>query len=638
MSNPQVGPCEEALLHFSPGSFQSAKPLPGSREDGMAGKGFVRQISWIDWVVVISFLLFAIAYQIGRLGSQTEVVDLTSDTANIASFAAAWNHPEQFAADAVLNNPENFRFYQTIHIPLLRILGERMGSYGRACLSLMGIHLFCFLLGWYLFGMVLLRQRLLAYLLPWLLAIPFVVGFGDFWGFYPDPLPRVTFAAVLGYLLAAALHWRDRPKAHFWLLFTAGLFIYVHPVSAPVIGCALWMGFLLDRPPAWNNRQFFLHLLWIGIGFLIPIIPFAIHYLGHHEHGWSANADFIHEMMAYRFGADFLHPLPAFKGLLGTLSSSGLLPLGLLGAILIHQMDLPEQKKRLRLMVGWSLGIMIASMVIPLFEHLLFISFGVVPVEVDLVRGVRFFVPLLWILAIWSLAVLTHRFPAQGRPLVVVVPLVVVMLGAYILMGLSGPRSAVLLLGKQMAPYINQENGWQQTLQDWRIPGPLIQKISLLREKFATFEKNSNTLLLTEELVAAIRRLTPKGARILPFGVDPLVIRYAALRPIGFSYKDGGILLYANHRAARDWYEISKRIDHLQEMLADPRPDAEWQSQLALVFDAILTAVPTHFLVTDDTLPAALWEDRGGKVIWRNNLFLLVQLDSPLVGGKRSDL
>ena len=137
--------------------------------------------------------------------------------------------PEFFQQDALLGEPKNFRFYQTVHLYILPWLKKLVGDYGTAFISTLGITVFLQLLGFYLLGWLLLGDRFLAVLLA-ILSLSHVRlnMLSDYWGFFSDPLPRNTFQAFLPFLLSAAYYWRQQPRYWPGLMALAGLGMY-HP-------------------------------------------------------------------------------------------------------------------------------------------------------------------------------------------------------------------------------------------------------------------------------------------------------------------------------------------------------------------------------------------------------------------------
>lgn len=125
--------------------------------------------------------------------------------ANIAGFAAAGDYPDAFRKDALLSNPDNFRFYATIHIPLIRAIAKISGSYATAFSSLIIPTVFLHLSGFYTLGRTVLKSRYWSVLLAASTLVPVNLKIlGLFWGIYPDVLPRIAFQAFLPFLLSLA--------------------------------------------------------------------------------------------------------------------------------------------------------------------------------------------------------------------------------------------------------------------------------------------------------------------------------------------------------------------------------------------------------------------------------------------------
>ena len=193
------------------------------------------------------------------------MVILSGDGGNIASYAAALDHPGWFSSDPVLGNSNNIGIYATIHIPLIRLLDRLTGDYGLAYTWLVFPETFLQLLGFYILGRVLFKNRSWAFLLAFLTAMMVInIGLGEIWGVWRDALPRVTFQSLLPFLLALVLVWKDRPGRWPWLMIIGGLLVYVHPISAPAWGFAIWLSLWLLHPKGWNWKRRILVMLGLG--------------------------------------------------------------------------------------------------------------------------------------------------------------------------------------------------------------------------------------------------------------------------------------------------------------------------------------------------------------------------------------
>ena len=554
---------------------------------------YVEDRPWlIDTVVLLVFMAFATLFHIGRNITAPEILDLGGDAANIASFAAAWDHPELFEGDMVLGDQKNFSFYATVHIPLIRLMQRVTGNYGYAYTALAGIHVFLHLAGFYIFGRVLLKSRFWSFVLAWALLPEVPVGWYTFWGIWQDPLPRVTFSALLGFLWAAALYWRKRPFAWPWVMASAGLMMYVHPVSAPTIALAVWTGLWIYKPEQWSQGKRFGFMVLCGLCFLAVAMPFIINYLANREHVQVANVEQVREIMEFRYATGFVADRAlAMKNFLVVLCrKTPLIPLGVLGTILLISMGNENERSTLHIFLLWGIGIAISSIGIFLLDHKVAQLTGRIPVQVDLIRGVRFFVPLLLILIIWSLMVIEDRIE-----------------------GLFGSRLALVALMVLTFFLIRDANPCIT------IPKTGAKKILFgikTTEGDSAYEYNPQS----KKAIMAIRRLTPPKARIFAYDNNELelAVRYGALRPVVYSWRDSGVLSYANHTALLKWHETQKVYQEIEQN-EDPVTRSNILLRLAETLDA------EYMLINLDEISSEYLSD-AGKEIWANEHYSLIHL------------
>ncbi len=191
---------------------------------------------------------------------------------------------------------------------MVRLLARWTGDYGRATNVTLGLHVFLFLLGWYWFGRLILGPPAWAGAWTFLQLAWMPLNMGEFWGPWPDVLPRWTFQALLPYLLGAVLTVaRCSPLS--WPLLGAltGALVYVHSVSTIPWGFAVWssLWFLpMHRAITWKQRAGW-SVLYGGCCAL-AIAPFARLYLQEKQYGPATQHDLLLEAMRYRMGGDFL--------------------------------------------------------------------------------------------------------------------------------------------------------------------------------------------------------------------------------------------------------------------------------------------------------------------------------------------
>ena len=183
--------------------------VPSTVEVNAASRSRARSVTRADLVAVLAFVLVAALFQFGRWAEAYPF--LYGDAGNVASFAAAWDHPELFVNDNLLGDSGHFRFYAVIHVPLVRWLNRFVGDYAIAFTSLLGPLVLLQAIGFYVFGRVVLRGRWWAFLLSIASLMLVPLNLGTFWGIYRDPISRIMFQALLPFLLAAAYYWRSRP-------------------------------------------------------------------------------------------------------------------------------------------------------------------------------------------------------------------------------------------------------------------------------------------------------------------------------------------------------------------------------------------------------------------------------------------
>ncbi len=476
----------------------------------------------LDAGILFLFFTFALFCHIGRTKGHSPFLGLGSDAAQIASLAAALDQPVFFEGDGLLGDPDNFRFYSTVHIPILRALTKFTGSYGDSFISMQGLFVFLQLTGFYLLGLVLFKSRFWAAVFS-IICIPRIwIGFATWWGYYPDPLPRQMFSALIGFILAAAVYWRKEPLVCFAVMVTMGLMMYVHPVRAPTMAFAIWLGFWVCKPERWSRK---FHLLWLGLcglSFLLIVEPFLVTYLSHHEHGRTENYALIHQIMQYRFNPDFTQVPQALARVPGILFQAILPAAGAWCVIVLTRRQRPKTY-----IVGlWLIGIISVSVIIPLVERAVEGIFGIAPIEVDLVRGVRFVIPILLLFYVWALVEVEKKAPWVARLGLIVIVFWFSYQNVHYYM--ASPRTTMrVLLGSQSVPRPNNE---------------------------------------LHQVIMALKWFTLPGSRILSSGVSPSTIRYAARRPVVYSYKDGGTLAYSNHAKLVKWYERALQIRPLKAL------------------------------------------------------------------------
>jgi hypothetical protein len=140
------------------------------------------------------------------------------------------------------------------------------------------------------------------------------------------------------------------------------------------------------------------------------------------------------------------------------------------------------------------------------------------------------------LLCLWSLVEIAKKYGNQR--IIAIIGALLVILWAY------QPKPDSLRISSMIS----------ELLQCWR-------QGSLVCMNFA----DSQSL----EALESISRLTSPSSRILPLGeiaqAYSLAIRYYALRPVVYSYKDVGVLGYANHAEFLKWYQKTQKMKEIEK-------------------------------------------------------------------------
>lgn len=578
-----------SILSIAYGTLYEYDP-PEKLKERVASLATKQGLTILDAGIMIAFALIAAITFIGFWRGINSFVFIESDPANISSFVAGISFPELFQKDAVLGNFENFRVYFTIHIPLIRLLGNAAGNFGMAWVYLLAPHIFLQALGFYWLGWTLFKNRYWALLIS-LTTLSYIdLNLGEIWGVY-QVMPRITFQTLLPFLLSLVVIWRNKPSRWPWLMILAGTLIYIHPVSTPAWGLGIWIGLLFCLPSEWDLSKRVKHMFLIGLVFLLTITPFAIHYLSNFSHGEVVNNQEVIQVMEYRFPnglLDLNKGITVFFTiliedylLLVLIGSCGLL----VGLLLINNKD---ALTKLRLVLGWLGGLILLSIVIPFFDHTVANMLGRLPLQVDLVRGLRYLFPVLLIFVIWGFwgLVSDQKLPKNIEWL----PLNRLVLIFSLIWGINW-------LGQHPIPYFGA------AVNCWVNGEVYCPATNYEQDKIAVLD--------------AIQEQTPPGSSILPSSIG-LEIRYYSLRSVVFNYKDGGILGYGNPQGLLDWYS-----NELQFQAIIGEEDLAIRTEQFIDMARSLDA--DYALINWQVIPEVI-DNNDATIIYKNKSFALIKL------------
>jgi hypothetical protein len=543
-----------------------------------------------DWLIIFLFALLALIYQLSMSRHGFPTVILGGDAANIASFAAGRAFPNLFLGDAILGDLNNIGLYVTVHLPITIGLEKLLGNFGLAYSLLLFPHVFLQFFSYYLLGRVLFGSRYWAFLFSLAVSAPMSLAGGEVWGAVGDGMPRFTYQVLIPFILILLLaSWRMRPERWPWIMIAAGLMAFVHPVSTPTWAFALWLGFWPIMPSAYDLRRKLLEMFKLGAVLGLALLPYVSIYLTYHQGGrGSTDYDLVYTILLNYFPYSLLDIPAAVSGLVETTSQSGLLWFGLAGLLLTFILFKTE-RGRLIQMLTWMSGIAFITILVPLVEQSIERAFRIVPLQTELMRGMRYLVPFLFIFGFYLLAELTNR-AARTR-----LTRTVFAVGA--LLTLSW-----LLLNP---PYPLAKT--PEVVQCW-LQGQLI----------CPDETDYANAL------AYIRNDTPENAVFVVFLTNRwsgIEVRYLGLRPMAYAYKDRGQLAFTNLEALRIWNYYLQRENAIYSRNNSPTLELQQQRIIDFALDA-----EANYLLTDFPFPPDVQTRLAVTTAYENETFRIIKL------------
>jgi len=501
------------------------------------------QIPRLQLVDVAILLLILVLTIIGFLDiweriAEQSVLQGSDVQHNILNPAMASLNPEIFQNDFLLNNLDVFSLYQTssnwlFEYVSLPIFGEPLLAVSILTIPMIFIHQ----LGFYWLGLALTRNRLLIIL--FLLFINAYVGIphDEFWGIEYSLLPRIMFQALLPYLILFALVWRDKPKRWIWLMVGSGLLVYVHSVSTPPWGFAIWLGLWLNHPHDWSIPKRFTVMFGLGVVFLATITPFGLNYWFNGAGGRIVfDIDLIMQISGERL-TGYYDPISFAEQTFARYQDALRLEWVVIISIVYYVFGQAQQRRLIFHLWVWSVGLILVTVGINWADHAIAERLGRIPLQIDLIRGLRYLVPLILIVPIIGIssALLTSK-----RSISIVLQVFMVVSIAII----SVPRLS-------------------------QIP-EIIQSSTNI-----TVKSGDGTSMFNY-----IRENVPESASIGIFYVsnsnDLLGIRHSGLRSIAWIRKDGNFLAYADTERLVEWHDHWNVLQGISA-LGDIDEEERWQ-------------------------------------------------------------
>lgn len=543
-----------------------------------------------DLVAILFFLLLAAIYQLSVSRHGFPNVILGGDAANIASFAAGRAFPALFSGDAILGNLNNIGLYVTVHLPITIWLEKLLGNFGLAYSVLLFPHVFLQFFAYYLLGRVLFNHRYWAFLFTLAVSAPMDLAGGEVWGVVGDGMPRFTYQVLIPFILILLLSaWRERPQRWPWVMVIAGLMAFVHPVSTPTWAFALWLGFWPMMPPALPPRKKLFEMFKLGLILTAALLPYISIYLTYHQGGrGSTDYDLVFYILNNYFPYNLLNIPGAVEVLLQVTGQFGLLWYGLTGLALTF-LVFKTERSRLVQMLTWMAAIAFVSILVPTVEQAIERALRIIPLQTELMRGMRYLVPFLFIFWFYPLAELTNRAARiQLTRAVFAVGTLLTLSWLFL-----NPPLPVLAI--------------PQVVECWS------------QGKIICPDQTDYADALTH-----IRTDTPEQSKFVVFLTNRwsgIEVRYLGLRPMVYAYKDRGQLAFTNLEALRTWDYYLQRENAIYSRNNSPTLEIQQQRMIDFAHDA-----EANYLLTDFPLPVDVETRFNTTIVYQNQTFSILEI------------
>jgi len=269
-------------------------------------------------------------------------------------------------------------------------------------------------------------------------------------------------------------------------------------------------------------------------------------------------------------------------------SQFGLLWVGLAGLLLTFLL-FKSERGRLVQMLTWMAGIAFVTILVPMVEQSIERTFRIIPLQTELMRGMRYLVPFLFIFWFYPLAELTNRAARTGLTRTVFAVGTLLTLSWLIL----NPPSPMAVI-----PNILQ--CWSQ--------GRLICRDETDYANALTYIRND----------------TPENAKFVVFLTNRwsgIEVRYLGLRPMVYAYKDRGQLAFTNLEALRTWNYYLQRENAIYSRNNSPTLEIQQQRMIDFARDA-----EANYLLTDFPFPPGVLTGRDVTRVYQNGTFSILEI------------
>ncbi|MEG6592911.1 translation initiation factor 2 [Desulfovibrio sp. 1188_IL3213] len=534
------------------------------------------RVKAVDILFVVLAACYALFVASGIVPLSGHGANLDSDLSVYAYSMVRADNPQDFQADEILREATPANSLWNLQQFVAELLTPD-DQYAVGLLWAGAFIIFVYLVGMYLLGRWLYGSPGPALILALLMSVTVWVGWGTFWGVtHSDPVPRTFFAALWPFMLMGAVVAMRRP---FWrpaVMLAAGLGMWIHGLGALNTGAMFFMAFFFCRPPGWSWSKHLGNLVLCLIFFFVPVLTFLWPSLGQKQAFSPADIEMFHTLFSQRWAKDYGRFAERLALFLSWSKPNFWILLAGFGSWLVVRCN---GGPRLRQLAAMYPAFVLALALVSAFswlESLLAPPLGRLPMAHEFVRGLRYLVPLAWIMVAGLLTLAWPRLATWLRTGFCVLAVLLMLL-------CNGDRQNVAALYS-----IAEHTG---------LPMPYMS-----RAEGASGEAKKH-----HEALVALREATMPGDVIFSNAGD-MGVRHIAKRGMGHTFKDG----------AHSYY--NKNLEQARQWLANEKLRAQGPTGYVDVW--LQSGLP--WLFCDRPEDRALLE-KYGNVVWENPGWLIVR-------------
>lgn len=519
------------------------------------------------------FALISFLFHYGRTkGFFSPFIFLGSDAANVSSFIAARIYPELFKNDFLLSDFNNFGFYWSLHFPIIQVLARIMGDVGNAYMSSLGLHAFVQLLGYFMLGRKLFNNHFLAFCFALCTVGIVFVGMGEYFGFYRDPQLRFTYQALLPYGLILAFGANNLMKSCLTMLYFGTIFLF-HPVSGLPIGFAVWVA-LYFKNLEYGKLTALLKMFFPAVIFNVLVGTFLLRYFLMRENNVGAEITPEIALLIREHFSKFHSLSLSAKDIANNVFIMPLITIFLLStALLLFRSKSEVINQHISFIKVFSVGLGFIGLVVPAIDLSIASYFDRLPVQIDLIRMIRYLPLILLIFFFLRVSVLKSFYIKYS-------------------VGLAGA-----------------------TFWLWHfLPVEFSEAYHCLRRGG---EKCQQDLQQTVDMLTFLKNNANKNTPIFAIEYQGLVIRYHALLPVSYCKKDRNMLAYVNPLKFAAWLKTDQNVEAVLE-LANKQERTKGILALAKKIESSFAVLPKGLFKATNV--------RDQKLVFENRSFLIYSL------------